>query len=168
MRNPDIRRQVLAYLDASALLSWDLVRSEFLNDSEQQWGLLAHSHFGLRSKSGKKGWALGMSLVARKPIVWEMADTEDFGHGASFAGSPHTDTNQSIVATVSDNMDNAFRGEDFNSFPVDENVISLRDAQTLNFIRTIPCATSNWRVAICGHMGCEIFVTSNHNSFRAI
>jgi WD40 repeat protein len=86
-----------------------------------------------------------------------MVDDHDFGHGDYFAGSPETTTNQSLLVTVSDDIDNRL----YMDFPFGRNGISMRDANTLNFIRTVESPVPNWNVAICGRLGCEIIVTSN-------
>ena len=111
-------------------------------------------------------FSLGVSLT-KKPILIEFQDSEDFGNGSGgLTGSVSLATNQSLVVVVSDDADND-EGPNRN-FPIGLNGISIRDAGSLNYFRTVSSPITNWRVAICGREGCEILITCNYIQFCAI
>jgi WD40 repeat protein len=117
--------------------------------------VLTFQKFGLTN--GKQGWKVGVSFLKR-PILFELEDSGDFGFGSCYAGSAQIATNQSILVTVSDDIDSADWDR---NFPLEENGMGLRDAYSLNYFRTVSSPIVNWNVAICGKPGSEVIVTSN-------
>ena len=162
----DILRHVVSFLNPVEMCSWDLTCKEYCSAGKHQWGNLASIRFGISQESEKEGWKLGVSLM-KKPILVEFQDSEDFGNGSGgLSGTPCIATNQSLLVMVSDDADSN-KGPDRN-FPIGFNGISIRDAGSLNYFRTVSSPITNWRVAICGREGCEILITCNFFQFCAI
>lgn len=159
-----VQKLVVSYLNASDLLSWDQVCKAFLHIADLQWGSLASEKFGILKSDGKMGWKLGNRLL-QKPIMLGMEDNEDFGFGQAFTGTGHLVTNQNIIAGVADDLLNS---PDFMFPTVNGNRIAIRDAESMNYCRTMTSPIANWHAAICGRAGCEIIVTSNSSHICAM
>ena len=158
---PEIQRQIVVFLNAPELFVWMRVNRSFSQAARDanSWGRLAERRFGIDPERGIEGYKLGVSFL-RRPVEFLLCEEEDFGSGESFiTGHPQLCVNPSYLVTVSDDIDS--RDQD-PPFPIGgRNIILFRDATTLNYIRSVPSDIGNWKVAICGEQGREIFVTSH-------
>jgi hypothetical protein len=100
------RRSVEHPVPASTrnLCSLDLVNRGFQTSTASQWKVLTFQKFGLTN--GKKRWKVGASFLKR-PILFELEDSGDFGVRDYYAASAQTATNQSILVTVSGDINPA-------------------------------------------------------------
>ena len=112
--------------------------------------------------NGKEGWKTCIAYL-REPTFINPTDDQDHGYGDLYAGFPQSAANRSIVVMVSNEADNVM----FRTFPYEENGFGIRDAFTLNYIRTVSCPIPHSRVTICGRVGSEIIVTSNFSQICA-
>ena len=155
----DIGDKILSYADSQDLCTIDLLNKQFQQLTTEYWKNVTYDKFGMTN--GKQGWILGTSFL-REPVFIHPADDEDEDIGYGYhAGSPAVAANESFVISVTDDTDH------YDGRP-DENEIGIRDARTLNYIRTDRSSPiSNWKVALCGRVGSEIVVTSNSDQICA-
>jgi len=130
--------------------------------TKDRWKVVTKDRFGMNN--GKEGWRLGTSFL-RPPVFIHLTDvdsnpkTGDAGYGfGCYPGNSRVATNESIIVAVS---------EDARIYCHPNNEMGMRDVSTLNYIRSVPSPIRNWRVSICGRLGTEVIVTSNHREFCA-
>ena len=151
----DLGEKILSYASASDLCVLDAVSRRWQRLTADPWRTATMERFGMQN--GKEGWKVGTSFL-RKPTFIHPRDEGDFGYGDSYMGSASVASNGSIIAAVADDVQD---NTDDRTYPDEENGVGIRDAFTLNYIRTAPCPIYSRRVAICGPLGAEIIVTSN-------
>ncbi|KAL9181677.1 hypothetical protein ACHAXT_012020 [Thalassiosira profunda] len=151
----DLGQQILSYASASDLCTLDAASQRCQGFTTEPWENITNARFGM--KNGKEGWKLGTSFM-RQPTFMHLVDDGDHGYGDFYPGTNRVASNGSIVVAVTDKPDANNSGR---AYPDDENSMGIRDAFSLNYIRTVASPIENWEVAICGRIGSEIIVTSN-------
>ncbi|KAL9181670.1 hypothetical protein ACHAXT_012013 [Thalassiosira profunda] len=128
----DLGEKILSYASASDLCALDAVGGRWQRLTADPWRTVTMGRFGMQN--GKEGWKVGTSFL-RKPTFIHPRDEGDFGYGDSYMGSASVASNGSIIAAVADDVQD---NTDDRTFPDEENGIGIRDAFTLNYIRTAP------------------------------
>jgi len=152
----DFGDKILSYASGADLCTLDILNKQFKRLTTDQWNTVTKERFGM--SNGKEGWKVGTSFL-RPPVFIHLTEDESRNYGFGlYRGCPRVAANESIIVAATDGADDIYHPN---------NEMGTRDASTLNYIRSIPSPIRNWRVSICGRVGSEIIVTSNHHQFCA-
>lgn len=152
----DLSKKILCFASASDLCTLDILNKQFQRVTIDPWRTITEDTFGM--KNGKEDWKIGSAFL-REPVFMHLTDDGDYGYGDMYSGTASVAANGSIVVAVADDVEESTWSH--RTYPDERFGIGIRDARTLNYIRTVPSPINNWRVAICGRVGSEIIVTTN-------